>query len=410
MRASFLVGLGSLRGNPMRTMLSTLGVIIGVASLVAILSVTDGLEQFSREQIERTTDLHVIQVTPISSDNIEGVRIRRERAPVLTPEDIDTANAVLGERAASTLVLHGSAWLSLGTDTPRVPTLLVATLPNALKTYGLEVTEGRWLSQQDSKSHLLEVVLSRAAATRLMPGKPASFLLGRQVDFLGRGSIVVGILDEPGPESVSRAYLLLGPASESLIGAGESKARTMHVKVDRVEESEDVRRDLEQWLTRRFGPVESNFIVASSRQRIAQVTQAMLVFKLVMGAIAGISLIVGGIGIMNILLASVSERTREIGIRRAAGARASDILLQFLAESVAISGAGSLIGVLVGLAGSVAVTAVIRNITTAPLQAAFTWTSILAAVVSALLIGLTFGLYPARKASKLDPAEAIRFE
>jgi putative ABC transport system permease protein len=156
--------------------------------------------------------------------------------------------------------------------------------------------------------------------------------------------------------------------------------------------------------------IEGNFTITSSRQRIAQVSQAMLVFKMVMGAIAGISLIVGGIGIMNILLASVSERTREIGIRRATGARARDILVQFLAESVAITGVGSLLGVVLGLAGSVAVTALIRHLTGAPLEATFTWTSIMVAVDSAVLVGLAFGIYPALRASRLDPVEAIRHE
>lgn len=410
MRASFLVGLGSLRANLMRTILSTLGVIIGVASLVAILSVSDGLEQFSRDQIERTTDLHAIQVTPIVADNFEGVRVRRERPTLFNNDAIDSVNVVLAGRAEATLFLHGSAWISLLADTPRVPALLVATLPNAMSSHELKLADGRWLRSADAEKPFSAVVLSHNAAVRLTPGTSVPKLIGREVEVLGTRVTIVGVLEPQESEKGARAYLSLAPQVEALLGSGEGKTAMMMVKVARVEESEGVRSDLEQWLTRAYGPIEKNFVVSSSRQRIAQVSQAMLVFKLVMGAIAGISLIVGGIGIMNILLASVSERTREIGIRRAAGARASDILLQFLAESVAISGVGSLIGVLVGLAGSVVVTAVIRNITTAPLQATFTWTSILVAVVSAVLIGLIFGLYPARKASKLDPAEAIRYE
>lgn len=410
MRSSFLIGLGSLRANLMRTILSTLGVIIGVASLVAILSVTDGLEQFSRDQIERTTDLHAIQVTPIVADSYDGVRVRRERPTLFGADAVDSVNSVLAGRAEATLFLHGSAWMNMLADTPRIPTLLVATLPNALRSHGLKIADGRWLNRADADRPFFAVVLSHAAALKLAPGQTGPQLIGREVELLGTRATIVGILEPQESETGARAYLSLVPSVEKLLGTGDGRVAMMMVKVARVEESEGVRHDLEQWLTRIYGSVEKNFVVSSSRQRIAQVTQAMLVFKLVMGAIAGISLIVGGIGIMNILLASVSERTREIGIRRAAGARASDILLQFLAESVAISGVGSVIGVLVGLAGSVVVTALIRNITTAPLQATFTWTSILVAVVSAVLIGLTFGLYPARKASKLDPAEAIRYE
>ena len=136
----------------------------------------------------------------------------------------------------------------------------------------------------------------------------------------------------------------------------------------------------------------------------------MLVFKLVMGAIAGISLLVGGIGIMNILLASVAERTREIGIRKAAGARQRHVLLQFLAESVAITGIGSVLGVILGLAGAFGITAGIRHLTDAPLYAAFTWQSVAVAAAAALLVGLVFGTYPARRAARLSPIEASRHE
>ena len=172
----------------------------------------------------------------------------------------------------------------------------------------------------------------------------------------------------------------------------------------------DVRRKIEAWLDARFGSHDKDFVVASRQERVEQVARAMLVFKLVMGAITGISLIVGGIGIMNILLASVSERTREIGIRRATGATSREILFQFLAESVAISGLGSSIGVIVGYLGSVVITAIIRNLTEAPFYTSFTWTAMLVAVGAACFVGITFGIYPARRASQLSPADAIRYE
>jgi putative ABC transport system permease protein len=150
--------------------------------------------------------------------------------------------------------------------------------------------------------------------------------------------------------------------------------------------------------------------VQSNRARVDQVSRGLLVFKLGLASIAAISLLVGGIGIMNILLASVSERTREIGIRKSAGARARDIRMQFLAESVAISGLGSLVGVVVGMGGALVATGLIRQITDAPVHAAFTWQSIVVACAAAILVGLVFGTYPARKASRLSPIDAIRHE
>ena len=144
--------------------------------------------------------------------------------------------------------------------------------------------------------------------------------------------------------------------------------------------------------------------------RLDQTRQAILIFKLVMGTFAGISLLVGGIGIMNVLLASVTERTREIGIRKAAGARGRDILLQFLAESVAITSVGSIIGMVLGLAGAFAATALMRHFTRSELYAAFTWGTVLVAALVSVATGLVFGMYPALRASRLSPIDAIRHE
>lgn len=406
--ASVALGLNALRGNMMRTVLSTLGVMIGVGSLVAILSVTDGLERFSREQIERTTDLQLIQIAPVTTETIDGVRIQRESVPQLRASDIERLNARLADSARATLVVQGSSRISIFGDTARVPTLLIGTLAASQEVFDLKVVHGRWF--QNEADPLASVVLSAPAAGRLVAGSDTASLIGRRIRLLDREMTVIGIVAEPTSQTTPRAYLLYHEGLLTLLSGLERRTAMAMVKVTRVEDGEAVRRTVEGWLKERYGAVEGNFTVSSSRQRIAQVSQAMLVFKLVMGAIAGISLIVGGIGIMNILLASVSERTREIGIRRATGARARDILVQFLAESVAITGVGSLFGVGLGLAGSVVVTAVIRHLTTAPLVASFTWTSIMVAVASAVLIGLAFGIYPALRAAKLDPVEAIRYE
>jgi putative ABC transport system permease protein len=136
----------------------------------------------------------------------------------------------------------------------------------------------------------------------------------------------------------------------------------------------------------------------------------MLVFRLLMGAITSVSLVVGGIGIMNVLLAAVAERTREIGIRKAVGARRRDVVLQFLSESVAITGAGSAIGLALGIVVAVATAAVMRARTGAPVYAELSVMTVLIALGASIGVGVAFGLYPALRAARLSPIEAIRHE
>ena len=145
-------------------------------------------------------------------------------------------------------------------------------------------------------------------------------------------------------------------------------------------------------------------------QAMEQLTQALLVFKILMGAITSVSLLVGGIGIMNVLLAAVVERTREIGIRKATGARNRDILVQFLAESVTITSVGAAIGVVLGLGIAFLAAAIMRMQTQAPVHAAVSVSTIVVAAVASIVVGITFGLYPALRASRLSPIDAIRHE
>ena len=406
------IALDAMRANPLRTFLSTLGVMIGVAALVAILALSDGLERYSREQIEQTTDLQTIILSAKSVDVVDGVAIRRNDAVAFSAEDARELARVLGPIGARTAVFAiGSGWATVPEDTTRHATLATATTPSAEAMLPRPVAAGRFLVAADVSGDSAVAVVSATLAEALDPDAATADRIGNQ--FLWNDAVwrIVGVTAENSADQVNRAWIPFTPRNVRLLDPDGRRPASLGIRAESVESLPEATTAIERWLEDRIGASWQEWVnLASNRRRIDQVRQAMLVFKLVLGAIAGISLLVGGIGIMNVLLASVSERTREIGMRKAAGARARDISHQFLIESLAISGFGSLLGVLLGMAGASVVAAVVRRLTDAPVHAAFTWESVAFAAGAALLVGLVFGTWPARRAARLSPIEALRHE
>lgn len=177
-----------------------------------------------------------------------------------------------------------------------------------------------------------------------------------------------------------------------------------------VEDVPLLKTQVENWLKANMSTQLADFTIVTNEQRVSQAAKGFLLFRLVMGLIVGISVLVGGIGVMNVLLISVTERTVEIGVRKALGAKRQDILWQFLSESITISTLGSLLGLVLGLLATLAFIPIVKALTDIPFQVAYTWNTFIIIMVTAMLIGVIFGTYPAMRAARLDPVEAIRRE
>jgi putative ABC transport system permease protein len=409
--ASLRVGFDTLRANPLRTLLSTLGIIMGVAALVSVLSLGDGMEQFARSQIERTTDLHGISISPSLFRTVDGQRFPRSDVVGLERADADTVRALAGPTATVTLLVTGQALVTTRADsTPHVADV-TGTFANVARELPTPVAHGRFFTADEDRRDAPVVVLSDALARQLVRSHaPASFV-GDSVLFQGRPYAVVGVLAENKASRGAVAYMPVGAAHAALPPALVGRPTTLMVKAARVEDVTPIRGRVEQWLEGRYGRAwKERVSVGTNQTRVEQVQQGMLVFKLFMGALTGISLLVGGIGIMNVLLASVVERTREIGIRKATGAQHRDILLQFLSESVTITGVGSMIGLVLGTGAAFGATAIMRRVTSAQIFAGFSVSTFAVAVAASVLVGIAFGLYPALRAARLSPIEAIHHE
>lgn len=363
-RASLAEGLAAMSVNPLRTVLSTVGIVMGIASVIGTLALADGLDQYARKQIAAQTDVQSITITSRTQQIRDGFAFPNGTYPIFGLRDADELRGFLGAGAQVTMTVAGSAVVTTPTA-PAHAASVTATLSNYL-LFGVRVR--------------------------------------------GRALTTVGVMPAYLGETGYQVYIPLRAAAAAL-GVRENLTPALYVRAPSIETVDATKDNVIEWLATRYRDWDRQVQVATALGRLDQLRTAMVVLRLIMAAFASISLVVGGVGIMNVLLASVVERTREIGVRKALGARRRDILVQFLTESVAIASVGTGLGTAIGFILAFSVAALVRwQVPGAQLRAAVTSSTIVTSVLSAASVGLVFGTFPALRAARLSPIDAIRHD
>ena len=403
-KESIVIALRALLANKLRSILTMLGIIIGVGAVITMVSIGMGVREKVQTSIA-SLGSNMLIVMPGAASSQGGGRSASGSSITLSLEDADYIKKVVQKIDYVAPAVSKQYQIVAGNQ--NWTTTVQGITPEYMAIRSLTVGSGSFIAQQDINSRNRVAVIGATVAENLFGDVNPT---GQNVRINNTPYQIIGVLDSKGQSSMGQdqddiVMVPLTTAQERLLGI--TYLNLINIQVSQLDDMDQVQNQITTILRQRHritGNKEDDFTVRNLTSIMEIATETTGMITLLLGSIAAISLLVGGIGIMNIMMVSVTERTREIGIRKALGATYRDIMLQFLLESIVIGVLGGTLGIILGVAAALIISA-FSSLTTV--------VSLLSIVVSfgfSVAVGLFFGIYPARKAALLDPIEALRYE